>query len=169
MDKGIRLLENVGCISNPWAAPVIIVPKKPDPFNLQKQHLHSVSDYQSLNRSINTAQNNNSVKSYYPLPNITYLLERLWMCAIFFWIDLRSGYYHIGLTPEAKPKTAFATMSGKWHWNMAPFGICLLPGVFCYFMLQILSGLDFCFPYFDDILAYSASLKKSPTTPAAGL
>ena len=31
----------------------------------------------------------------------------------------------------------------KWHWNVAPFRICPLPGVFCYLMLQVLPGLDF--------------------------
>ena len=60
---------------------------------------------------------------------------------------------------EAKPKTAFAT-SGKWHWNVAPFIICLLPGVFCHLLSQVLPGLDFCFAYLDDILVYTASWKE---------
>ena len=51
----------------------------------------------------------------------------------------------------AKPETAFATISGIWHWNVAPFGIFSLPGVFCYLMSQVLTGLDFCFGYLDDI------------------
>ena len=41
-----------------------------------------------------------------------------------------SGYHPIGIMPEEKPKTADATANGKWHWNVAPFGICSLPGVF---------------------------------------
>ena len=51
-------------------------------------------------------------------------------CKIFFLLDLRSGYDHIGPTPEAKPKTASATTSRKWHWNVVPFRICSLPDVF---------------------------------------
>ena len=43
---------------------------------------------------------------------------------------------------------------------MAPFGICSLPGVCCYLMSQVLSGLDFYFAYHDDILAYSATWKE---------
>ena len=35
-----------------------------------------------------------------------------------------------------------------------------LPGVFCYLMFQVLSGLDFCFTYIDEMLIYSASWKE---------
>ena len=156
VNEKIRLLENAGWISKSlslWAAPVIIVPKKPDP---QKQQLHLVLDYQS----INTAQNGNSVISYHPLPNIRDLLTRLQKCTIFLSLDFSSGYHHISLTLEAKPKTAFATTSGKWNWNVATFGICSLPGVFSYGMSHLMSGLDFCFAYLDDILVYSASWKE---------
>ena len=51
------------------------------------------------------------------------LLARLQNCTIFFSIDLRSGYHHIGLTPEAKPKTAFATkmVNGTGMWILPPY------------------------------------------------
>ena len=79
---------------------------------------------------------------YYPLPNSMHLLARLQNCTIFSSLDLRSGYDHISLTPEAKLKTAFATKSGKWHWNMDLFCTCKPQYVFCYLMSQILSGLE---------------------------
>ena len=82
---------------------------------------------------------------------------RLQNSTIFSFLDLRSEYHHIGLTPEVKPKTAFATKSRKWHWNVAPFRICSLQGVIYYLMSQILSGLNFCFAYLDDILIYGTS------------
>ena len=82
------------------------------------------------------------------------------MCVIFSSLDLRSDYHHIGVTPEAKPKTAFAIISGKSYWNMTPFDVCSLPSVFCYFMSLVLSGLDICFAYLDDILVYSSSWKE---------
>ena len=43
---------------------------------------------------------------------------------------------------------------------MAPFRICSLPGVFCYLMSQVLSGLDFRFTYLDDIVIYSTSWEE---------
>ena len=96
-----------------WAAPVIIVPKKPGPLNPQKQQLHLVLDYQLLSKSVDTAYNGNSVISYYPLPNIRDLLARLQKFTIFFSLDLRPGYHYIGLQLEAKLKTTSATTSGK--------------------------------------------------------
>ena len=110
IDEVIRLLGNAGCISKslrPWATPVIIVPKKPDPLNPQKQHLCLVLDNQSLDKSINVAHNGSSVISYYPLPNITDPLTRLQKCNIFSSLNLRSGFHHIGLTQESKPKNCF--------------------------------------------------------------
>ena len=151
VDEEIKLLENAGCISkslSPCAAPVIIVPKKSDPTSPCKQQFHLVLDYRSLNKSINTSHNGNNVISYHFLPNIMDLLARLQNCTIFSSLDLRSGHHHIGLNPEAEPKIAFATTSGKWHWNMALFSICSLPGDFCCLMSQVVSRLDFAFPIF---------------------
>ena len=48
IDEETQLLENSGCISksvNQWAAPVIVVPKKPDPLHLNQQQLCSVLNY----------------------------------------------------------------------------------------------------------------------------
>ena len=163
VNEVIKLLENAGCTSkslSPLATPVIIVSKKPDPLNAHKQQLHLVLDYRSLNKAINAAHNGTSILSYYPLPSMTYLLARLHNCTIFSSLDLRSGYHYIGLTPHAKPKTAFTITSGKWHCNVAPFGICSLPGVFCYLMSQVLSSLHFCFAYLDDILVYGVPWKE---------
>ena len=43
-----------------WATPVIIGPKKPDPLNPQKQQLHLVLDYMSLNKLISAGHNGKS-------------------------------------------------------------------------------------------------------------
>ena len=43
---------------------------------------------------------------------------------------------------------------------LEPPGICSVPGVFCYSMSQVLTGLDFCFTCLDDILVYSTSWKE---------
>ena len=66
--------------------------------------LYLVLDYCLLNKSINAACNGDNVISYYPLPNITDLLARLWKCKLFSSLDLRSGKQHICLAPEAKLK-----------------------------------------------------------------
>ena len=95
---------------------------------------------------------------YYSLSNITD--HGLWNCKIFFSLDLRSRYPHMGLKHKSKPKSVSATTSGKCHWNVAPFRIHSLPGVYCYLMSEVLSGLDFCFIYLNDILVYSVSWEE---------
>ena len=74
---------------------------------------------------------------------------------IFTTLDLCSGYYHIGLTDEAKLKTAFITPHGKWHFNMVPFGLAQAPSYFQQLMNQVLQGLDFAIAYLDDIFIFS--------------
>ena len=71
---------------------------------------------------------------------------------IFTTLDLCSGYYHIGLTDAVKPKTAFVTPHGKWHFNMVPFGLAQAPSYFQQLMNQVLQGLDFAIAYFNDII-----------------
>ena len=63
------------------------------------------------------------VISNYPIPTIESLLARLEGCKYFSILDLRSGYHHIGLSGQSKHLTAFTTHSGKFQWNVLPFGI----------------------------------------------
>ena len=141
-------MESADCIPKslrPLATPVIILPKKLYPSHPKNQQLHLVLDYCLLNKSINAAYSGKRVIFILSLAKLHRLISEIVEVYIFSSKDLRSGYHHIGLTPEAKQKIAFATISRKWHWNAAPFGICSLPGEFCYLMSQVLSGLDICF------------------------
>ena len=55
----------------------------------------------------------------------------------------------------AKPKTAFVTPHGKWHFNMVPFGLAQALSYFQQLMNQVLQGLDFAIAYLDDIVIFS--------------
>ena len=73
---------------------------------------------------MNKAHNNNSVISYYPLPNNMDPLARLQKCTLFSSLDLRSGYHHISLTPEANPNTAFLpqhVVNGTGTWPLSVY------------------------------------------------
>ena len=93
--------------------------------------------------------------SLYPLPKIDEMFAKLCSAKIFTTLDLHSGYYHIGLMDAAKPKTAFITPHGKWHFNMVPFGSAQAPLYFQQLMNQVLQGLDFAIAYLDDIVIFS--------------
>ena len=46
-------------------------------------------------------------------------------------LDLRSGYYHFGLSHSAKQKTAFVISGmGKYEFNRVPFGLAQAPAHF---------------------------------------
>ena len=93
--------------------------------------------------------------SLYPLLKIDEMFTKLHGAKAFTTLDLCSGYYHIGLTDAVKPKTAFVTLHGKWHFNMVPFSLAQVPSYFQQLMNQVLQGLDFAIAYLDDIVIFS--------------
>ena len=48
----------------------------------------------------------------------------------FLTVDLRSGYYHIGLSQKAEERTAFIINKGKWMFHSLLFGINIGPPAF---------------------------------------
>ena len=57
---------------------------------------------------------------------------------------------------DAKKKTAFVTMDGKYQWNVIPFGLATQVSTFQYLMSQVLTGLNcFMFTYLDNVLIFS--------------
>ena len=75
---------------------------------------------------------------------------------MFSTLDLRSGYYHIGLSESAKPKTAFVISGiGKYQFNRVLFGLAQAPAYFQTLINKVLSGFDFAMGYLDDIIIFS--------------
>ena len=65
-------------------------------------------------------------------------------------IDLRSRYYHIGLTRESRAKSAFIVPMGKWEFKCTPFGLSQL------LIDKVLMGCNkFAMGYLDDIIIFS--------------
>ena len=80
--------------------------------------------------------------SLVPLPKIDELYAKLQGYKIFSTLDLRSGYYHIGLSEDAKPKTAFIVAGmGKYQFNRVPFGLAQAPAYFQRLINEVLRGL----------------------------
>ena len=80
---------------------------------------------------------------------------------VFFSLDLRSGYYHIGLKDSAKPKSAFVLSSlGKYQFNRVPFGLAQAPAYFQNLINDVLKGCNFAMGYLDDIIIFSRSEKE---------
>ena len=72
---------------------------------------------------------------------------------------MRSGYYHMVLSEESRPKSAFVSAYGKWEFKRCPFGLAQAPAYFQRLVNEVLSGLTFAFGYLDDILVFSPNME----------
>ena len=71
-------------------------------------------------------------------------------------IDLRNGYYHIGLTKGSRLKSAFVVSMGKFEFLRTPFGLSQVPTYFQLLIDNVLQGCSkFAMGYLDDIIIFS--------------
>ena len=162
MQKEIETLERAGIIErsiSPWASPVVIVPKKSTPGEPPRRRM--CIDYRRINKlqpEVTKADGGKGCISLIPLPKIDELYAKLKGYKVFSSLDLRSGYYHIGLKDSAKPKSAFVLSSlGKYQFNRVPFGLVQAPAYFQKLINDVLKGCNFAMGYLDDIIIYSRS------------
>ena len=127
--------------NSPWAAGVVLVRKKDNT-------LWFCVDYRDLNAV--------TLKNAYPLPKIDETLDTLSGASWFSTLDLRCGYWQVGLEEKDKAKTAFITRKGFYNFRVLPFGLCNAPATFERLMETVLAGLqwDICLIYIDDIIVY---------------
>ena len=158
--KEISTLERAGIITKSislWASPVVIVPTKSAPGEPPQRRM--CVDFRKLNKTQPEVHNTNGGKgciSLVPLPKIDELYAKLQGYKIFSTLDLRSGYYHIGLSHSAKPKTAFVISGmGKYEFNRVPFGLAQAPAHFQKLINEVLTDCNFAMGYLDDIIIFS--------------
>ena len=80
-------------------------------------------------------------KVSYPLPRVDDTLNTLSGAQRFSTLDLKSGYWQVGLHQEDKEKTALSTPSGLFQFNVMLFGLCNAPATFERLMDLVLRGL----------------------------
>ena len=140
-----------------WASPVIVVPKKSAPDEPPRRRL--CVDYRKVNAlqpAVKRTDKGTGCLSLYPLPKIDEMFSKLGGARIFSTIDLRSGYYHIGLTRESSAKSAFIVPMGKWQLQRTPFRLSQAPAYFQLLIDKVLMGCSsFAMGYLDDIIIFS--------------
>ena len=134
----IEILEKAGIIAksvSPWASPIVIVPKKTAPGEPPRRRM--CVDYRMLNQLLPRVDKAFSkakgVLTLVPLPKIDEIYTKLEGSTIYSTFDMRSGYYHLELSPESQPKTAFVVggpKGGKWEFKRCPFGLTQAPTYF---------------------------------------
>ena len=142
---------------SPWASPVIVVPKKSALDEPQRRWL--CVDYQKINalqQEIRRTDKGTGCLLFYPLPKIDEMFSKLQGAAVFSTINLRSGYYHIGLMRESRAKSRFVVPMGNWQFKRTPFGLSKAPAYVQLLIDKVLMGCaDFAMGYLDDIIIFS--------------
>ncbi|UYV84107.1 hypothetical protein LAZ67_X001199 [Cordylochernes scorpioides] len=131
-----------------WASPLHLVTKKDGT-------LRPCGDYRKLNSQ--------TMPDRYQIPRLEDFQHILSGKMIFSRLDLFKAYYQIPIAEEDKPKTAIITPFGLYEFNVMSFGLRNAPATFQRFILEVLRGLDFTFPYLDDILVASETCEEHET------
>ena len=138
---------------SPLASPIAVVPKRTALGEPLKRRL--CVDYQAVNSLLPPVKKAFSkakgVLTLVPLPKIDEIYAQLKGSKIYSTFDMRSRYYHIVLSEESRPKTAFVSSYGKWEFKRCPFGLAQAPAYFQRLVNKVISGLTFAFGYLDDI------------------
>jgi len=101
-------------------------------------------------------------KDCYPLPRMDDILDHLAENFWFITLDLKSGYWQIGIYPEDWEKTAFSIGSGLWQFKVMHFDLCNASATFKRLMEKVLlKVLDkICLVYLDDVIIYSKTFTE---------
>ena len=164
----IETLEKAGVIVqsvSPWVSPIVIVPKKTAPGEPPRHHM--CVDYHLLNSLLPHVDKAHlkakGILTLVPIPKIDEIYAKLEGSTIYLTFDIRSGYYHLELTPESQAKSAFVVggpRGGKWEFKRCPFWLTQAPAYFQLLVSKVIEGLPFAFRYLDDILVFSANIKE---------
>lgn len=144
---GKMLKDNVIVPSNSaWSSPFFLIKKKDGSFR-------PVVDYRGVNALTHT--------DIYPIPRMDDYLDAFANAKFFTILDLKSGYWQIGMHPEDQPKTAFTCTEGHFEFTVMPFGLKNAPSDFQRLMEIVLSGLNWkvCLVYIDDIVVFSETFE----------
>ena len=144
---------------SPWASPVIVVTKKLVPDEPPRRCLCvNYRKVNSLQKGVKRTDRGTGCLSLYPLPKIDEMFAKLKGAKLFSMIDLRSRYYHIGLTHESRAKSAFVVPMGKSEFKQTPFALSQALAYFQLLIDKVLMGCGkFAMGYLDDIIIFSSN------------
>ena len=143
IDKEVAYLLENGLAepsSSAWASPCLLV-GKPDGTS------RFCTDYRKLNAV--------TKPDSFPLPRIEDLVDQVGAARFVSKFDLLKGYWQVPLTDRAKEVSSFITSEGLFSYKVMSFGLRNAPATFQRLMNTVVSGLDGCAVYLDDVVVHS--------------
>jgi hypothetical protein len=131
--------------NSPWSFALVAVRKK-------NGKTRWCVDYRKLNAITR--------KDSFPLPLIEDNLARLAESTVFSGIDGMGAFHVVEMEKEARPKTAFATPWGTYHFKRMPFGLSNGPATYSRLMQLALQGIptSIALPYLDDTIIHTRNI-----------
>ncbi|KAF9760669.1 Transposon Tf2-6 polyprotein [Nosema granulosis] len=123
----------------PFASPSFLIEKK-------NKELRLVVDYRKINAYIKDEIST--------IPKIFESLYKIGTNKIFSKIDLKNGFNQLELDKESRDITSFTMLGQQYRYKRVPFGIKSGPKLFQRTINIILSGIENCSVYIDDIIIY---------------
>ena len=119
LKKEVARLEEIGVLKrqpdSEWASPTFIIPKK-------NKTVRFISDFREVNKRI--------VRTPYPIPKISTVLQEMEGFTYATALDLNMGYYTIRLDPDSQKICTIILPWGKYSYLRLPMGICGSPDFF---------------------------------------
>lgn len=144
----VKELEEAGLvkeIESPYAAPVVVAPKKDE--GGQWTDLRYAIDYRRLNAV--------TVRDQYPTPVPEEILAKLSGAKIFTSMDAQKAFHQVKVAEDTQPLLAFHSGGRLMTWNRMPFGGKNSVACWQRVVDEALAGVEFAQAYADDIIVWS--------------
>lgn len=144
-------LEKQGIIEKtdycPWGTPLVIVPK------VNNNGVRLCADYKvTVNKYL--------IDSHHPIPRVKELFTKVKKGSYYCVLDISKAYLHIKLDKKSSQIAAISTHKGTYLAKRLFFGLKTAPSLFHKILDPILSSLDGCMAYFDDIFIQGETLEE---------
>lgn len=130
----------------PYNTPIVVAPKKDSEGNVTWDEIRVCLDFRGTNEEMECEQ-----MDQFQLPFIRDTMDKFNGCKVFGEFDLQEAFYQFELHKDSRPFTAFTFEGTQYMCAGVPFGLSIVPSHFQRVISTILHGLDFTFPYMDNI------------------
>lgn len=147
-ESWVKELEDaglVGPIESPYAAPVVVAPKKDETGAWTD--LRYAIDYRRLNAI--------TVRDQYPTPVPEEIIARLKGAELMTSMDAYKAFHQVKVAEATRPLLAFHSGGRLMTWNRMPFGGKNSVACWQRVMDEALNGIEFAQAYADDVLVWS--------------